>query len=461
MKAIFDPIKVIQEYLRFPSVSTDPAYKEGMEGARNYMCKLLESIGCNVETINTPLHPIILGTLNDKTEWPHIVIYGHYDVQPADPFNLWLSPPFEPEIRGNRIYARGAADNKGPFLILLTAVARLLEKYKKLPLRITFLIEGEEETGSPSFEGFLREYKDRLVGDFLLLSDTGCISTDQIVITTGLRGVVGLEFEITASKSDLHSGFYGGSILNPIQVVSKICASFHKDDGTINIDGFYDDVIKAANWEIDELKGIELTEEEFATTLGVKKFFTKNGITPFEAVRFYPTLEFNGIGGGYQEEGNKTIIPARAFAKITSRLVPNQDPKKISQLISHAIKKRCPEHVSLQIKEGHGGSPYLIVPPDRSNSQFDQSKVLIKAFRAANSAIFDIFGKSPLYLREGGSIPIIADLKNVTNLDSLMLGFVTPNDNIHAPNESFNLDLMGKAIDATERILLSIADFNN
>lgn len=455
---MFDPINVIQEYLRFPSVSTDPDYKEGMEGARGYMSSLLESIGCSVEVIKTPLHPIIMATLNDDSEWPHVIIYGHYDVQPADPFDLWSSPPFEPEIRGNRIYARGAADNKGPLLILISAVARLLEKYEQLPLRITFLIEGEEETGSPSFGDFLKRHKDRLQGDFLLLSDTGCISPEQIVITTGLRGVVGIDFEVTGAQSDLHSGFYGGAVLNPIQVVSEICASLHNQDGTINIEGFYDNVREVPNWEIEELKGIETSEEDFAKILGVKQFYTSGGYSPFEAVRFCPTLEFNGIGGGYQGEGNKTIIPAKAFAKITSRLVADQKPDEIIRLISDAIKERCPPHVSLKVKEGHGGSPYLVVPPDRPNSQPDQSPALTQAFRAADSAISNVFGKPPLYLREGGSIPIISDLKNVVGLDSLMLGFVTPKDNIHAPNESFNLDLMGKAIDATEQILASIAN---
>jgi len=455
---MFDPIKVIQEYLRFPSVSTDPDYKEGMEGARSYMSSLLESIGCSVEVIKTPLHPIIMATLNDDTDWPHVIIYGHYDVQPADPFDLWSSPPFEPEIRGNRIYGRGAADNKGPLLILISAVARLLEKPEQLPLRITFLIEGEEETGSPSFGGFLKQYKDKLDGDFLLLSDTGCISPEQIVITTGLRGVVGIEFEVTGAQSDLHSGFYGGAVLNPIQVVSEICASLHNQDGTINIEGFYNDVREVPNWEIEELKGIESSEDDFAKLLGVKQFYTSNGYSPFAAVRFCPTLEFNGIGGGYQGEGNKTIIPSKAFAKITSRLVADQNPEEITRLISEAIKERCPPHVSLEVKEGHGGSPYLVVPPDHPNSTTDQSPTLTQAFRAADRAISDVFGKPPLYLREGGSIPIIADLKNVVGLDSLMLGFVTPSDSIHGPNESFNLDLMGKAIDATERILASIAN---
>ena len=229
-------------------------------------------------------------------------------------------------------------------------------------------------------------------------------------------------------------------------------------DGTINIEGFYNDVREVPNWEIEELKGIESSEDDFAKLLGVKQFYTSGGYSPFEAVRFCPTLEFNGIGGGYQGEGNKTIIPSKVFAKITSRLVADQNPEEITRLISDAIKERCPPHVSLEVKEGHGGSPYLVVPPDRPNSPSDQSPVLTQAFRAADSAISDVFGKPPLYLREGGSIPIIADLKNEAGLDSLMLGFVTPSDSIHAPNESFNLDLMGKAIDATERILASIAN---
>ena len=455
---MFDPLKVIQEYLHYPSVSTDPAYKDGMEGARSYISNLLESIGCSVEVIKTPLHPIILATLNGDASWPHLIIYGHYDVQPADPFDLWTSPPFEPKIRDGRIYARGAADNKGPLLVLISAVARLLDKHRKLPLRITFLIEGEEETGSPSFAGFLNEYKDRLRGDFLLLTDTSCISSDQLVITVGLRGVVGIEFEVTGAHADLHSGLFGGAVLNPIQVVSDICSSMHNRDGSINIEGFYDDVCEVPDWEIEELKGIESSEDDLAHILGVKQFYTTRGQSPFAAVRFSPTLEFNGIGGGYQGEGNKTIIPRKAFAKITSRLVADQDPKKIKKLISETIKARCPSHVSLEVREGHEGSPYLVIPPDRPNSPSDQSAILTQAFRSAGVAISDVFGNPPLYLREGGSIPIIADLKNVVGLDSLMLGLVTPEDNVHAPDESFNLDLMKKATDATERILSSIAD---
>lgn len=456
---MFDPLKVLREYLHYPSVSTDPTYKEGMEGARNYMRDILKNIGCSVEVITTPLHPIILASLEGDESWPHLIIYGHYDVQPAVPFELWSSPPFEPQIRGNRIFARGAADNKGPLLVLISAVARLLEKHKNFPLRITFLIEGEEETGSPSFSGFLNEYKDRLQGDFLLLSDTSCINQDQIVITTGLRGVVGVEFEITGAQSDLHSGLFGGAVLNPIQVVSEICASLHNEDGTINIEGFYDDVLEVPKWEFDELKKIESNEKDYAQILGVKKFYTSGDYTAFEAMRFSPTLEFNGIGGGYQGEGNKTIIPGKAFAKITSRLVADQDPENIKRLIYNAIEERCPPHVDVEIKEGHGGAPYLVVPPDRPNSPSDQSPLLTQAYRAADLAISEVFGNAPLYLREGGSIPIIADLKSVVGLDSFMLGLVTPEDNLHAPNESFNLDLMGKAIDATEKILLSIAKF--
>ncbi len=455
---MFDPVEKLKEFIRHPSVSADPAFKAGMKGALDFTTGLLASIGFNVEVVKTDLHPIILATRGDNPAWPHVIIYGHYDVQPADPLNLWKSPAFEPEIRGNRIYGRGAADNKGPLMTHISAVARLLERRPDLPLRITFMIEGEEEMGSPSFPKFLETYSERLKeADFVFLSDTGLPTEDQVVITCGLRGLVLCDVVVTGSKGDLHSGLHGGVLRNPIQAVSELCASLHTPDGRVAIDGFYDDVMPVEEWEREQIRKLGADTEEYRKFLGIPAFHTPPGYTPFEATRVLPTLEFNGIGGGYQGEGTKTVIPSKAFVKISCRLVANQKPAKIRELLYGAIHARMPKDVTYQIVDQHEGTPYVVVPPDRANTPKDQSPVLAAAFRAADKAISEVFGKPPLYLREGGSVPIIADIKRVTGLDSVMMGLFLPEDNLHAPNESFNLNVMEKGMRASERIIEAIA----
>ncbi len=456
---MFDPVEKLKDFIRHPSVSADPAFKAGMNGAVAFTSDLLTSIGFKVEIINTDLHPIILASRGEDPAWPHVIVYGHYDVQPADPLNLWKSPAFEPEIRGNRIYGRGAADNKGPLMVHIASVARLLERRPDLPLRITFMIEGEEEMGSPSFPKFLEAYSDRLkTADLVYLSDTLLPREDQVVITCGLRGLVLCDVVVTGSKGDLHSGLHGGVLRNPIQALAELCASLHTPDGRVAIPGFYDDVMPVEPWEREEIRKLGSDPEEYRNFLGIPAFHTPPGYTPFEAVRVLPTLEFNGIGGGYQGEGTKTVIPSKAFVKISCRLVANQSPGKIRDLLYRTIRERMPSDVTFEIIDQHQGLPYVVVPPDRSNTPKEQSPVLADAFRAADTAIAEVFGKPPLYLREGGSVPIIADIKRVTGLDSVMMGLFLPEDNLHAPNESFNLDVMAKGIRASERILESIAD---
>jgi acetylornithine deacetylase/succinyl-diaminopimelate desuccinylase-like protein len=409
--------------------------------------------------VSTKLHPIILASRGGDPSWPHVIIYGHYDVQPADPLNLWKSAAFEPEIRGNRIYGRGSADNKGPLITHITAVGRLLERRPDLPLRITFMIEGEEEMGSPSFPGFLEQYAPRLKeADLVFLSDTGIPREDQVVITCGLRGLMLFDLVVTGAKSDLHSGLHGGVLRNPIQAVSELCASLHTPDGRVNIPGFYDDVLDVEPWEREELAKLGQSEEQYREFLGIPAFHAAKGFTPFEATRFLPTLEFNGIGGGYQGEGTKTVIPSKAFVKISCRLVPNQNPKKIRELVYRTVKERMPKDVTFELVDQHEGTPYVVVPPGRSNTPKDQSPVLAKAFRAADVAIANVFGKPPLYLREGGSVPIIADIKRVLGLDSVLMGLFLPEDNLHAPNESFNLGVMERGMRASETILSALAE---
>jgi acetylornithine deacetylase/succinyl-diaminopimelate desuccinylase-like protein len=454
---MFDPVEKLKEFVRHPSISADPSAQEGMRGAREFVAGLLTSIGFSTEIVPTALHPIILAQRGGKPEWPHVIIYGHYDVQPADPLNLWQTPPFDPQVRGHRIYGRGTADNKGPLMTHIAAVARLLERRPDLPLRITFMIEGEEETGSPSFLPFIERYKDRLKADFVYLSDTGIPRPDQVVITCGLRGLTLFDVVVTGSKMDLHSGLHGGVLRNPIQALAELCASLHTSDGRVNVPGFYDDVLDVEPWERTELAKLGQSEEQYREFLGIPAFHTAKGYTPFEATRFQPTLEFNGIGGGYQGDGTKTVIPSKAFVKISCRLVPNQNPEKIRDLLYKTVRERMPKDVTFELVDQHQGIPYVVVPPDRSNTPKDQSPVLARAFRAADAAITDVFGKAPLYLREGGSVPIIADIKRVLGLDSVLVGLFLPEDNLHAPNESFDLNVMEKGIRASEKILEAVA----
>ena len=454
---MFDYVEKLKEFIRFPSVSTDSKFKEGMAGSQRFVSELLGSLGFKVEVVETDIHPIVLASRGGDPSWPHVVIYGHYDVQPADPLALWRTPPFEPTIIGNRIYGRGAADNKGPLMTNIAAVAQLLEENPKLPLRITFLVEGEEEMGSPSFPAFLVKYADRLrQADFVYLSDTALPNEQQVVITCGLRGLALLDLVVTGAKGDLHSGLHGGAFRNPIQALSEICASLHTPEGLVNVPGFYDGVLPVEAWEKAELAKLAGDGKAYMDFLGVDTFYTTPGFSPFESVRFQPTLEFNGIGGGYQGEGTKTVIPSKAFVKISCRLVPNQEPDRIKALVMETIRARAPRGVKIEFVDQHKGDPYVVVPPGRPNTPRDQSPILARAFRATDSAVAAVWGRPPLYLREGGSVPIIAQIKQSTGLDSVMLGLFLPEDNLHAPNESFNLDVMKKGVETAKRILSGI-----
>src|SRR3954468_4658041 len=454
---MFDPVEKLKEYVRHGSVSADPQFKAGMVGAQQFLTSLLTEIGFKVELVPTSLHPVLVAKRGDNPAWPHVIIYGHYDVQPPDPLDKWTTPPFEPTIRGDRIYGRGTADNKGPLLVHITAVARLLEKNPNLPLRITFVVEGEEEIGSKNFKTFLKENKEKLRGDFIYMSDNGILTPDQMIVTVGLRGMLAFEIELTGPNSDLHSGMHGGVLMNPLQALAELCASLHTPEGRVNIPGFYDAVVQPEPWEREQLAKVGLKESEYAAFLGIKEFHTPPGYTPFEAIRFLPTLEFNGFSGGYQGEGTKTVIPSKARVKITCRLVPNQTPDNVKDVVFDAIKARCPKGVTMKITPQHNATPYVVIPPDRSNTPKNQSPALAKCFRAVDKAAGGVGGNPPIYLREGGSVGLLADLKEVLGLDAVMMGLFLPEDNLHAPNESFHLGVMKKGIEASERLLAALA----
>ncbi len=454
-----DPIKIISDYVRFPSVSTDPSYAEGMKGARDFLKELFAQNGFSVEEIPAKVHPVLLAERRRHPGAPTVIVYGHYDVQPADPFDLWATAPFEPCVKDGRLYGRGAADNKGPFMVHFLALARILEKEPDFPLNVILLVEGEEEIGSPGMPVFLRQHAHRLNGDVIMLSDSSSQSPEHIVITTGLRGLSELEVELKGPDRDLHSGMHGGAVLNPVQALVSLLASLHNEDGSVAVPGFYDDVVAPADWERDELRRLPLSQDAYRAQLGSPALVAAEGFTPFEATRFRPTLEFNGIGGGYQGPGNKTIIPSKAFAKITMRLVSDQDPDRIQQLVLRAIEARAPKGVQLSVRCGHGGSPYRVVPPGRPNTPADQSPVVAAAFAAAHSAITHAFGNEPLYLREGGSIPLIRQLRDSTGLDCLMIGLFLTEDNLHSPNESFHLGILERGLNMSESIFRQMAEY--
>ncbi len=455
---MFDPIEKLKEHLRHASVSTDSQFKEGMAASQNFLTGLFSEMGLSVEVVDTDLHPILLAKREGDLSWPHILIYGHYDVQPADPIELWNSDPFEPVERDGRIYARGAADNKGPQMAHVAAVAELLEENPNLPLRISFLFEGEEEIGSPSLLPFLESRKGELSqADLVLLSDTLSPSADQLVVTVGLRGIVVMDVEFTGPNSDLHSGLHGGTVYNPVQALCEVCASLHDSDNRVTVPGFYDGVTEVEEWEREELAQLGSDEKAYKQFVGVKALHSLSGYTAQESVRYLPTLEFNGIGGGYQGEGSKTIVPSKAMTKISCRLVGNQDPKKVGDLVRQAILDRTPEGIMAKIDMGHQGAPYLVVPPGKPNSPDNAPVLLTKAFEAAKVAISEEFPNSALFLREGGSIPIIADIKTTLGLDSVMIGLFLPEDNLHAPNESMNIDVLKKGIRVSKSILRSLA----
>ena len=454
---ILDPLTVLQDLVRFPSVSADSAFKQGLADTRDYLESQLQAIGFQVEVIKTPGQPIILAERLVDPAAPKVVIYGHYDVQPPDPLDLWESEPFEPDIRGDRIYGRGAADNKGPVSVYLGAVSELLDEQPDLALNIVFLLEGEEEIGSPSFVPALKAYAERIQGDFVFACDTGSLKPDQLTVTTGLRGISCIQVNLEGASQDLHSGLFGGAILNPIHALTDICHSLHNEDGTINVPGFYDSIDDTEQWERDELSRAGEDLDELRAFLGVNDFFPPPGLNASEAPRLAPTLEFNGIGGGYQGEGSKTVIPSKAFAKISCRLVANQDADRIQKLLMDTIKERCPQQMKLSFEVEHNGNPYLVVPPGKPNTPADQNPVLAKAFLANEKHGEALFGKRPVYLREGGSIPIIGDIKNILGMDTLLVGLYLPEDAMHAPNESFNLSMMKRGKELIKQILGDLA----
>lgn len=414
------------DFLRIPSISADSNYKKDVEKAAQWVKDALLKAGADkVEIVPTKLHPIVYGEKMVDKKLPTILAYGHYDVQPPDPLDLWHSPPFEPVIKDGKIYARGACDDKGQVYMHIKAL-EMLSAIGNLPCNIKFLIEGEEEVGSASLGDFVKKNKKKLAADVILISDTDMIDNKIPSINIGLRGIAGVEIEVTGPNRDLHSGVYGGAVANPITVLCEMIASLKDKNGHITIPGFYKDVKVLSAKERKELNRAPFNLNAYKKDLGIKDVMGEKGFTTLERTAIRPTVELNGIWGGYQGEGSKTVIASKAFAKITMRLVPNQKPEKMLALFKKHFEKIAPKSVSVKVTLGHGGDPVLL----DTNSM---------GYIAASKAMNESFGKKPIPTRGGGSIPIVALFKNELGLDSILLGFGLNSDNIHSPNEHYGI----------------------
>ena len=414
------------DLLRFPSVSADAQYKEHVLSTAEFVAQKLKDAGADsTQVCPTAGYPIVYGEKIVDPNKPTVLVYGHYDVQPPDPLELWNTPPFEPTIRDGKIYARGACDDKGQFYMHVKAF-ELMMQTQTLPCNIKFMIEGEEEVGSSNLGIFVKANKEKLKADVVLISDTSMLSMDTPSLETGLRGLSYLEVEVTGPNRDLHSGVYGGAVANPATILAKMIASLHDENNHITIPGFYNDVIELSPQERAELNAAPYNEAEYKADLGVDELWGEKGYSTVERTGTRPTLEVNGIWGGYIGEGAKTVLPSKASAKISMRLVPNQSSDAITKLFTEHFLAIAPASVKVKVTPHHGGEP-VVTPTDSI------------AYRAAQKAIEEAFGKKPIPTRGGGSIPIVALFEEVLGLKTVLMGFGLDSDALHSPNEKYDI----------------------
>lgn len=414
------------DLLRIPSVSADSKHKDDVRKAANYVKAKLEEAGADaVQLVETKGHPIVFGEKIVNPSLPTVLVYGHYDVQPADPLNLWHSPAFEPVVKDGKIYARGACDDKGQFYMHIKAF-EIMMKQNALTCNVKFMIEGEEEVGSDNLPIFVRDYKDKLKADIILISDTSLISLDHPSITVGLRGLSYMEVEVTGPNRDLHSGVYGGAVANPINVLADMIASLHDDKGRVAIPGFYDKVVNLTPEEREALNKAPFVLENYKKDLDIAETQGEEGYTTIERTGIRPTLDVNGIWGGYTGEGAKTVLPSKASAKISMRLVPNQDSAEITTLFTKHFQSIAPKSVKVKVTAHHGGQPAV-------------TSTTSKAYKAAEKAFEQVWGKTPIPTRDGGSIPIVSLFKKELGLETVLMGFGLDSDAIHSPNEHYGI----------------------
>jgi acetylornithine deacetylase/succinyl-diaminopimelate desuccinylase-like protein len=434
-------LEELMAFVRIPSVSTDPSAKVEMQRAAEWVAGQLRSLGMqNVQIMPTGGHPVVYGELLDAgADRPTVLIYGHYDVQPAEPLDLWHSPAFEPTLRGENLYGRGASDMKAQVVITLKAV-EALARNGGMPINVKFLVEGEEEIGSPNLENFLSANRALLSCDFALNPDTGMIAAQTPTITYGLRGLGYFELRLTGPSQDLHSGLFGGAVHNPAQVLCELVAGMHDAEGRVTLPGFYDKVLPLEAEERAELARLPIDEDFYLNQTGAPALFGEAGYSAIERVAGRPTLEVNGLLSGFTGEGSKTVLPSKAMAKISMRLVPDQDPKEVQEQLRQYIQARAPKTVGWELIKHAAGSPSIT---DRH----------MPGVVALSQALEQTWGIRPVYKREGGSVPVTAQMSKLLGVESVLTGFGLPDDNAHAPNEKMHVPTFYRGMEAITRYL--------
>jgi len=436
-------LDAFKEILTIPSVSTDPAHNGDIRHAAEWMVAQLRNLGMQkVQIFPTAKHPIVYGEWLGAASAPIVLIYGHYDVQPADPFNLWKTGPFDPVVRGEDIYARGASDMKGQNMVMFKAVESLVMT-GGLPVNVKWLLEGEEEIGSPNLATFIAEHKDLLTCDFAVNPDAGMIGKEYPTLTYALRGLAYFELRVYGPAQDLHSGLYGGVVHNPAIALAELVAGMHDAKGRITLPGFYDKVLKLNKEERDELARLPIDDKHFLEMTGAPALYGEVGFTANERTGARPTLDVNGMLSGYTGEGSKTVIPAWAMAKISTRLVPDQDPREVHQQLIRYLEEHSPKDIRWELTAMAGGSASI---SDRNGI----------GVRAMGKALETVWGMRPYFRREGGSIPVVRDMQNLLGIESVISGFGLPDDNVHAPNEKMHLPTWYRGIDAVIHFFLNL-----
>ena len=425
-----EPLEELKSFLRFPSVSTQPEHAPDLASCAEWLQEKLSAAGLSAKVYSTPGSPVVVAATPRDASKRTVLIYGHYDVQPPEPLEGWTTAPFEPRVEAGRIYARGAADNKGQILAHILGVAQTLREKGSLPVNVIFLIEGEEEIGSPNLGAFLKDHREELSCDLVAISDTAMAPGNKPALTYALRGIAAMELIVRGPARDLHSGLFGGAVANPVTVLTRLLASLHDADGRVRIPGFYDAVRPLASWEREAAADLEKAaggDDAIKELAGVTELFGEKGFSTIERIGARPTAEVNGIGGGYQGTGTKTVLPKEAFAKITFRLVADQDPAVILAAAEEYLRSQTPPGVLLEVITGHSGAAY-------------QSDPNSPAGLAARKALKEAFGAEALLLRDGGSIPIVATLKEILGVDSHLLGLANPDSRIHSPDENMLIE---------------------
>ncbi len=438
-------LETLFEFLRFPSISTDSNHAGDVRACGEWLAGKLREMDLVTEIHETPRHPVVVAKNAHQAGRRTVLIYGHYDVQPVDPLSLWTSDPFKPEIRDGKIWARGATDNKGQMMAHVRGVAKTLRESNSLPVNLIFLFEGEEEIGSPNLASFLLHHCDELKCDVIAISDTGMVAPGVPTLGYGLRGIACCEVILRGPKGDLHSGLFGGAVANPAAAMARLVSSLHGIDGHVTIEGFYDQVRPLEAWEREmwaTLPGV--SDADFLQVTGSPGLFGEPGYSSAERTWARPTAEVNGIGGGYQGEGSKTVLPAEAFAKLSFRLVPDQNPKDIAEKVKTHLEWNCPPGVEIEVKPGHDAKPYVADP----HSKFG---------KAAQAALRKSFNAEPVMIREGGSIPIVQTFRDILGADTLLLGLALADAQIHAPNENFPVENFEAGIRLNQALLDELA----